>query len=738
MTAFDKNCDAESPLAQSSTTASQRMFEQVVSLLSPNVVAFQADNKLWSKRETNGPGAESERFAASDAVRPVGKAITPEERSKIKTLVNELGSGSFAVRNVAEKKLSDKLDDDQLNLTVLSELKDALSSSENLEQKRRAGNLVSKCMSKMESPTMSEWLASFERTGPYQTYVPPPDVLTVDSTSKELEDRQAALGLLIGIMNDGEYQKAKSLSPEESHELLKRLRTHRDEAHMIDSIRASVEKLDFCSFDPSLTRDQLASTLSKLRALPNLKQISLPRGTTDDHLREIAGCRHLNSLRITADEITPDGLMHLKDLKALSHLSISKLFYSNEDFAVGLQHLNALPNLKSLSLYNCRLADSGLSDLKAPRLTELTMEKCRIENLGPALKDRMPGLKTLDLSDSALADETLKSLQGLKNLETLYLYKTNISDRGLAHLKDLEKLRHLNLDYTSNIDGTGLASLSNSDGYLPNLAKLSLVAMKLSDNRNLQNLKNLPNLKDLSLVYGHFTDQSLQYLPHFNQLERLNLALTMISGTGLAHLDLPQLRYLNLSNTPIKGDNLDCLNKLSKLEELHLSGADIKDAYMDKLGKVKGLKRLDLSSTALSDQGLSKLGGLTELQALNLSYMPHFSKLNSLPVLPKLESLRVNGNWPPSRKREDLDQDTQEDGLLAFKEPGKFTALRKININYNTFQKPLEQLEVLKQLPNLSDVTVSETVDRVILDKLSQLMPKVRFRHGMKDDIYTW
>jgi hypothetical protein len=50
-------------------------------------------------------------------------------------------------------------------------------------------------------------------------------------------------------------------------------------------------------------------------------------------------------------------------------------------------------------------------------------------------------LRWLSLSDNAVGDDSLVRLSGLVNLEELHLRGTNITSRGLAHLKGLKNLR---------------------------------------------------------------------------------------------------------------------------------------------------------------------------------------------------------------------------------------------------------------------------------------------------------
>src|SRR5262249_19994269 len=85
---------------------------------------------------------------------------------------------------------------------------------------------------------------------------------------------------------------------------------------------------------------------------------------------------------------------------------------------------------------------------------------------------------------------SLKHLEGLRDLETLTLCWTPISEKGLKHLKTLKRLQELNLSAT-NVGDEGLNQLSN----FPNLRKLYLTRDSISDEAERRLQKPMPDLK---------------------------------------------------------------------------------------------------------------------------------------------------------------------------------------------------------------------------------------------------
>ncbi|HWE04426.1 MAG TPA: c-type cytochrome domain-containing protein [Tepidisphaeraceae bacterium] len=82
----------------------------------------------------------------------------------------------------------------------------------------------------------------------------------------------------------------------------------------------------------------------------------------------------------------------------------------------------------------------------------------------------------LNLANTKVTDDGLKSLDGMKNLHRLHLEKTTVSDAGLAHLKGLTALEYLNL-YSTGVTDAGLDNLNGLKG----LKSVYLWQSKVSD-----------------------------------------------------------------------------------------------------------------------------------------------------------------------------------------------------------------------------------------------------------------
>jgi hypothetical protein len=142
----------------------------------------------------------------------------------------------------------------------------------------------------------------------------------------------------------------------------------------------------------------------------------------------------------------------------------------------------------------------------------------------------------------------LSRLKDFRELNSLCLNGTQVTDAGLEHLKGLDRLAWLWLRDTKVTDaGVG-------------------------------RLKGLSHLLELDLRGTMVTDAGLQYLEGLSQLMGLYLDGTKVTDAGLRHLEgLSQLRTLSLSGTQITDAGLERLKGLKKLRQLSLSGTKATD-----------------------------------------------------------------------------------------------------------------------------------------------------------------
>ncbi|EJP15407.1 hypothetical protein CFV95_020510 (plasmid) [Leptospira interrogans] len=112
-----------------------------------------------------------------------------------------------------------------------------------------------------------------------------------------------------------------------------------------------------------------------------------------------------------------------------------------------------------------------------------------------------------------------------------------------------------------------------------------------------------------SLRMKEMTDEGMQYLAVFPNLETLNLSDSKITDEGLKQIStLPKLESLSLIRTKITNKGIEYISKSKTITRMHLDEIQtIDDGCIPHLLKMKQLTTLELSGTDISEQGLKRL-----------------------------------------------------------------------------------------------------------------------------------
>ena len=278
--------------------------------------------------------------------------------------------------------------------------------------------------------------------------------------------------------------------------------------------------------------------------------VTFERGTAGWRTREV---RLFYEARKDPINIDPD-LARLSRLTSLESISLAGTYgtYTCGATDAGMRALAPLKHLRKLSLHR----HSGNVDVAAlaalPELEELDLSASstdeQIQRDLVHLKD-LPKLRKLNLSGRQLTDSSLEFLAGLKGLEVLSLdYDSGVTDAGLAKLKGLENLRELHLELV-NVTDAGFAALGGFKklevlriyAYLPGSPDLNRIG-----GAGLADLKALANLRELMLGSIEFSAKDLAVLKELPRLENLTI-FGHVSDAG-SKLDLSGLRSLKQAN----------------------------------------------------------------------------------------------------------------------------------------------------------------------------------------------
>lgn len=162
------------------------------------------------------------------------------------------------------------------------------------------------------------------------------------------------------------------------------------------------------------------------------------------------------------------------------------------------------------------------------------------------------------------------------------------------------------------------------------LEKLSLAETRVSDT-GLERLRELRSLRELDLYFAEFiTDDGVAALKGLEKLERLNLRGTRVTSRVFEPISqLSALRWLDISHSQIDDSGVELLAELPQLQHLAIGGTRIGPVALASLKLLPALRHLDVSGMQRVDSGhwgltlnpsvLGELGSLENLVSLNLS-----------------------------------------------------------------------------------------------------------------------
>jgi hypothetical protein len=244
-----------------------------------------------------------------------------------------------------------------------------------------------------------------------------------------------------------------------------------------------------------------------------------------------------------------------------------------------------------------------------------------------ALAAELRNISSLSLAETMVTDHGLRQLRGVGGLEELRLGRTNVGDRGLENLGGMTSLRSLGLAGTRvtdvgmlwvrslpHLEHLGLADTQVTDEGLRHitglmgLSSLQLAGTRIGD-RGLEHLTRLRRLNSLILDDTRVTDAGMHDLGGLRELRSLWLRRTAVSDAGLREIVGLKLKILGLSETQVTGRGLEGV-AFHENAEVCLDGCPVDDEGLRTITRARGVIGLHLSDTKITDSGLQ---WLTEL-----------------------------------------------------------------------------------------------------------------------------
>jgi hypothetical protein len=148
-------------------------------------------------------------------------------------------------------------------------------------------------------------------------------------------------------------------------------------------------------------------------------------------------------------------------------------------------------------------------------------------------------------------DEDLEKLREFPGLRELEILRTEITDRGIENLEHCPELHILTLWLNPYVTPESMKTIKK----LPRLHSFYCVG-ELNSDEGLIHLKELPRLRELDLVDFRdkpgITDDGLKHVSEMKSLIYLQIHVSGITDEGLMHLkNLSELQQLYLSDTQV-------------------------------------------------------------------------------------------------------------------------------------------------------------------------------------------
>jgi internalin A len=263
---------------------------------------------------------------------------------------------------------------------------------------------------------------------------------------------------------------------------------------------------------------------------------------------------------------------------------------------------------------------------------------------GTTVTDARGRVTAVNLRSSWIEDSDLLEVARLSTVTDLDLSETRITDIGFQALKTLPNVSRMNLYYAEQIGDGALAAMKG----WKQLRSLNLRGTKVTD-AGLVHLAGLP-IETLDVGYSFFTDNGFDALVNLPKLKHLAVGGNKITDTGLNAVRLlTTLTELDLSGAQrtdsgiwaatITDRSIETVDSLQSIQLLNLKGAKFTDTGFAKLTRLKQLKRIDLGETNLSAIGLASLNNSPLLEQVNLYNAKRVGD-EVVPILAGLSNLR--------------------------------------------------------------------------------------------------
>ncbi|MEN6308095.1 MAG: M56 family metallopeptidase [Anaerohalosphaeraceae bacterium] len=230
---------------------------------------------------------------------------------------------------------------------------------------------------------------------------------------------------------------------------------------------------------------------------------------------------------------------------------------------------------------------------------------------------RLEHLQCLILNGAIVSKQAIKKLTGMKSIERLSIYSSQLDDEDVGQISQMKGLKGLRV--YGDVGNKGFEFISTME----NLEELFTGGKYVSD-ESIRYISTMKNLKTLTLAKEQCTEKGLQYLSALDSLATLKLLGFEIGPEGAGYLaKIKNLKSLAI-NRAISDQAMEQLKNMNWLTQLTLqlglqhSGNKLTDAGLLSLNEMKSLESVSIYYGSFTDEGLKQLSGLWNLKRLEM------------------------------------------------------------------------------------------------------------------------
>lgn len=292
------------------------------------------------------------------------------------------------------------------------------------------------------------------------------------------------------------------------------------------------------------------ATLEMLATLPELTFLDIRRDLKLENasLEILQKMPKLTELRAHYNSFTNSGMNRIAKVATLKTVDVRGCPDVSDN---GAKYLAKLPELEQL-YFRFMISNTGVGHLvNAPKLKYVEFQDCNdinAESVDSFLK--FPSLTGLRFFRCKGVDDAM--LQGLsqRQFERLELRDMNISNAGIAALKNQQGLKTIELSELASVDAEGLTDLL---GALKGLTKMTFFNIPLTNEGLAKIAENNPDMTDFAARAVQIDDAGIDQILKFKKLKVLDLRSNNgISTDGYLRLaEMQGLKTLYLKDTTI-------------------------------------------------------------------------------------------------------------------------------------------------------------------------------------------